>query len=309
MGYFLPAMTAERLAGQQADVRAERQQRYENVPYAAERFAIAAALYPEGHPHRYLTIGRAEDIAGASLADVEAFYRTWYVPANATLVIGGDIEPTRAFDLVDEYFGSFPASTRPTRPPATAKVAAPIVAVVEDRFATLRRIHRTWLGPVAFAADEVELDLATAAWTATGTGALWRRLVYETQLAQRVSAWTTNSRLGGELHIAVDLRPGSDPAAVRAILDAAVTAPIDAESVTRALTRREAGTIWSLTSLVRRVQTLHRYALYTADADGLAEDLARYRAVTCASIDAAVARWLRRDGMVEIETVPAPNLS
>ncbi len=305
MGYFLPAMTAERLATQQEVVVAERRQRYENVPYSAERFAIAAALYPDGHPHRHLTIGRTADIEGASLADVEAFYRTWYVPANATLVVGGDVEPARAFELVDEYFGSFPASQRPTRPSAEARVAGPIVTTVEDPFATLHRIHRTWLGPVAFADDEAELDLATSAWTATGTGALWRRLVYDTQLAQRVSAWTTNSRLGGELHIAVDLRPGADPAAVRAILDTTVTTAVDAESVARALTRREAGTIWSLTSLVRRVQTLHRYALYTDDADGLAADLSRYRAVTCASIDTTVARWLRPEGMVEIETLPA----
>jgi len=307
MGYFAPGMTAERLAQQQQVVVAERRQRYENVPYGAERFALAAGLYPEGHPHRYLTIGRTEHIEGARLDDVLAFYRTWYVPANATLVIAGDVDAT-IVDRIAHYFGSFPASARPVRPAAHAEVKTPVSTCVTDRFAALTRIHRAWLGPAAFADDEAELDLATAAWTATGTGALWRRLVYETQLAQRVSAWTTNSRLCGELHISVDLRTGADPAAVRAILDEELSRPADPVGLERATTRREAGAIWGLTGLARRAQLLQRYALYTQDPDGLAADLARYRAVTAASADAAVARWARPDAMVEVETRPIANV-
>ncbi|HEY0251740.1 MAG TPA: pitrilysin family protein, partial [Kofleriaceae bacterium] len=188
MGYFAPGMTAERLAQQQQVVVAERRQRYENVPYGAERFVLAEALYPEGHPHRYLTIGLTEHIEAATLDDVLEFYRTWYVPANATLVIAGDVDDS-LLGRIDRYFGTFPQSARPERLPATAKVT-PGSHTVTDQFAKLARIHRTWLGPAAFATHEPELDLVTQAWTATGTGALWRRLVYETQLAQRVSAWT-----------------------------------------------------------------------------------------------------------------------
>jgi predicted Zn-dependent peptidase len=304
MGYWLPGMTAERLRAQQEVVVAERANRYENVPYGAERFAIAAGLYPEGHPHRYLTIGKTEHIVAATLADVHAFYRTWYVPANATLVIAGDVEPAVAFDAVERYFGSFPACERPLRAMPTARVEQPVVAEVADRFAALGRIHRAWLGPAAFADDEPELDLVTAAWTATGTGKLWRALVYDTQLAQRVSAWTVNSRLGGELHVTVDVQTGADRARVRAILDRELAAPIDREALARQLTRREAASIWSLTGLTRRAQLLHRYALYTPEPDGMAADLARYRTVTPETATAAVQRWARPDAMIEIETVP-----
>ena len=305
MGYWAPCIDEARLATQQSVVRAERRQRYENVPYGAERFALAAGLYPEGHPHRYLTIGKTADIEAATLDDVLAFYRTWYVPANATLVIAGDVDDS-LLDRVDRYFGSFPASQRPARPTAHAEVTAPVTATVTDAFATLTRIHRAWLGPAVFSADEHELDLATSAWTATGTGALWRRLVYETQLAQRVSAWTVNSRLGGEIHVSVDLRTGADPAAVRAILDEEVARPCDADGLERAATRREAAAIWGLTGLSRRAQLLQRYAMYTSNPDGLAGDLASYRAVTPASATAAVARWARPDRMVEVMTVKSP---
>ncbi len=87
MAFFLPGLDEARLAKQIAVVQSERRQRYENAPYGPERFATSLALYPDEHPLRHLTIGRHEDIAAATLARVEAFYRTWYVPANATLVL------------------------------------------------------------------------------------------------------------------------------------------------------------------------------------------------------------------------------
>jgi predicted Zn-dependent peptidase len=315
MGYFDRGFDRERLVTQQSVVRAERRQRYEDVAYGAERFATALALYPEGHPLRHLTIGRHDDIQAATVEDVLAFYRTWYVPANASLVIAGDV-PDDVDALVDRYFGSFPASRRPLRaspsmPAATADRAAPergsgpVIDRVIDRFAALGRLHRAWLGPVAFGDGEPELDIITAAWTAVGTGALWRRLVYETQLAQRVSAWTTNGRLGGEVHVAVDLRSGADPARVRAELDQVCRATVDERAIERAVTRREASAIWSLTGLPRRAGLIQRHLLYCDEPDGIAAELARYRAVTPDTIARAAGRWLDPAGLVEIETVAA----
>lgn len=287
MGYFVP--NPEALVKQQSVVRAERRQRYEDVPYGPERFAIAAALYPEGHPHRYLTIGLHEHIQAATLDEVEAFYRTWYVPANATLVIAGDVGDD-VDDLVDRYFGSFPSSARPTRPSPPVPAFSPSACSVSDRFATLRRIHRVWPGPAAFAAGEAELDIITSAWSQPGTGTLWRALVYDAPLAQRVSAWTTNTRLGGEVHVTVDLRPDADEARVRAILDELPSLPIDAAAIERNVTRREASAIWGLTTLVRRAQVLQRYTQYTETPDHLAADLARYRSVTIGSIAPELAK-------------------
>jgi len=326
MGYFARDFDRARLTTQQAVVRAERRQRYEDVPYGAERFAVARALYPEGHPLRHLTIGRHDDIQAATFDEVLAFYRTWYVPANATLVIAGDVPP-EVDALVDRYFGSFPASRRPVRsvPPPIATPGGGVADRVPDRgidrgidrgndrgvdrvidpFAALGRIHRAWLGPVAFGDGEPELDIVTAAWTAVGTGAIWRRLVYETQLAQRVSAWTTNGRLGGEVHVAVDLRSGADPAAVRAILDDECRTVIDEGAIKRAVTRREAGAIWGLTGLLRRASLIQRHMLYRHEPDGLAAELARYRAVTPDTIRGALARWLDPARMIDVETVAA----
>jgi zinc protease len=302
MGYFARDFTADRLVRQQAVVRAERRQRYEDVPYGAERFAVGMALYPDGHPLRHGTIGLHDDIQAATADDVLAFYRTWYVPANATLVIAGDV-PDDVDGQVDRYFAAFPPSRRPARaePPAIAAGAAR--AEVTDRFAALGRIHRAWLGPPARADDEAALDVAAAAWSAVGTGALWRRLVYDAPLAQRVAAWTTNGRLGGELHVAIDLRTGADPARVRGVLDEVIGVPLDARAIERAVVRREASAIWGLTGLARRAAQLQRGVLYHGQPDALADELARYRAVTAAAVSGAVARWLAPERQVEVETV------
>ena len=303
MGYFARDFDEERLVTQQSVVRSERRQRYEDVPYGAERFAVAEALYPDGHPLRHLTIGRHDDIQAATTADVLAFYRTWYVPANATLVISGDVGDD-IVETVERYFGTFPASQRPPRTTVEPVVPARASRTVADPFAVLGRIHRAWLGPPAFADGEAELDILTQGWAMPGTGALWRRLVYESQLAQRVSAWTVNGRLGGEVHVAVDLRTGADAAAVRAILDEECARGLDERAIARCVTRREANAIWSLTGLARRTSMVQRYVLYLDRPDGLTAELARYRAVTPATIDAAIARWLDPARGVEIETVP-----
>ncbi len=303
MGYFAPAFDNDRLVAQQAVVRAERRQRYENVAYGAEHFALATALYPEGHPLRHTTIGRHDDIQAATFDDILAFYRTWYVPANATLVIAGDV-PEDLDAQLDRWFGSFPTSVRPARALPVAPPPAAHREDVVDRFAALARVHRAWTGPTALADHDAELDVLTTAWSAVGTGRLWCRLVYETQLAQRVSAWTTNGRLGGETHVAVDLRTGADPDAVRAILDEECARGIDEKAIERSVTRREAGTIWSMSTLVSRSRLLQRGVLYADDPDSLAPELACYRAVTPASVDAAMARWLDPAHCVEITTIP-----
>src|SRR5690606_24685734 len=113
MGYMLDLLNEQSLQNQIGVVRNERRQRYDTVPYGQERFAVAAALYPEGHPYRSLTIGRHEDLENANLDDVIAFFEEWYVPSNATLVLAGDFEIDQAKALIQKWFGSFPKLPKP----------------------------------------------------------------------------------------------------------------------------------------------------------------------------------------------------
>ena len=309
MGFFVPGLDQRRLDRQITVVQSERRQRYENAAYGPERFAAAEALYPDGHPLRYLTIGRHADIAAATLARVEAFYRTWYVPANATLVLAGDLDGDEARVLCERWFGDFPASTRPPRrswPSPT--VAGPVRVVVDDRLAALARVRRVWVGPSIATDDEAALDALAVAWALPGSGRLWRALVHERQWAQRVGLGVSSGRLGGELHLTVDVRSGVDPAAVAALLDdelaALVEGGLDPRGVERAIRRREAAMLWRLDGIGRRAAMLLGAHLATGSTAGIGLALARTRALTAATVTAAAARWLPRAGMIEVVTRP-----
>jgi zinc protease len=311
MGYFLPAMNRLRLEAQQQVVRSERRQRYENVPYGAERFAAAAALYPEFHPLRHLVIGRHEDIAAASLDDIVEFYKTWYVPANAHLVVAGAVEVATVRRLVDRYFGSFPGSRPPSRVvPSGAAAVAPraVVTRVPDRFATLPRLHFAWRGPAALTEDATALEMLTGAWAQPGTGALWKRLVYHEQLAQRMSAWVVSHRLGTEVHVTIDVRDGVTAGRVRIAFDEEL-ARIAAESVevaamARVLARREAGALWALQGISRRAADLQRNLLWYREPNGFAREAVRWRSVTPETVRGAALTWLVHGQRIEIHTEP-----
>lgn len=316
MGYFLPTMTASRLQAQQQVVRSERRQRYENAPYGEDRFATAAGLYPVGHPLRHLVIGEHEDIAAISLDDIVDFYRTWYVPANAHLVIAGAVEVGQAKRLVERYFGSYPSSATPARARPAGGVAEPPPAsarVVVDRFAALGRLHLAWRGPAAASAEAAALEVLAAAWAQPGTGALWKRLVYQRPLAQRVSAWQLGHRLGSELHVTVDLRSGVSADEVRAVLSEELarvcSEPFDPSAIARVLARREAAMLWGLQSLGRRAGELQRHVYWFGAPNAYGHELARLRAVTPDDITAAARAHLTAERRVEVCTEPRGSLT
>ena len=169
MGYLLDLLSEESFANQRDVVRNERRQNYDDRAYGRSRFAVAAAMYPEGHPYRYLTIGRHEDLEAASLADVQKFFLKWYVPSNATITIAGDFDPDQAKALVRKWFGSFPSLPKPEhRELAAPKLDQDVVVEVPDPFARLERMQFVWHSPAYYAPGDLELDVVGRALGANG---------------------------------------------------------------------------------------------------------------------------------------------
>ncbi len=112
MANFLPALSDEKIRVQKDVVKNEYRQNYANRPYGQVGKILAEAMYPPDHPYSWLTIGAMEDVERASRDDIEAFFRRYYVPANASLAIVGDIDPDRAFALAELYFGPIPGGTK-----------------------------------------------------------------------------------------------------------------------------------------------------------------------------------------------------
>lgn len=309
MGYLLDLLDETSLKNQQDVVRNERRQRYDNVPYGKDRFAVAEALYPEGHPYRYLTIGRHEDLEAASVDDVKAFFKQWYVPSNATLTLAGDFQIADAKQLVTKWFGGFPKLQRPQHPKVTQPaLAANVRKELDDPFARLYRIHYAWHTPPIFSDAEYQLDVAAEVLGAFGWGRLHRALVLNEKSARSVTVYNQGAAHSSVFHIIVDLKPGQDPAKAEATiareLDKLRKQPITAAELQRVLIGTESSFVWGLEDLMGRVERLQAFNHYTGD-PGYAETyLKRLRAVTPATVQATVADLLGKP-RAEILTKPA----
>ena len=310
MGYFLPLLNEQSLANQKAVVRNERRQSYENQPYGKEWFALMEALYTEGHPYRYDTIGRHEDLENATLADARAFYKAWYVPANATVTIAGDIDIDQTKGLIEKWFGSFPASQQPQRrkvPPTPIHEEKRLQ--VDDPLAQLQRLHYAWHSPAFFAAGDAEMDILAATLGRQGSGRLYRRLVHEDQLAQQVAVYQSSAEFSSIFHLMVDLKPGVELSKVEGIVAEELgqirTAPITDHELKRAITDVETHAIWALEALHYRSDLLQRYNHYVGNPDYLSQDLDRYRTASVSSVQEYAQEILDESKRVVVITKPA----
>ncbi|CAN5423387.1 hypothetical protein BH24GEM3_BH24GEM3_24670 [soil metagenome] len=307
MGFLLPAMTQEKLDNQRSVVQNERRQRYENAPYGLAVETMARALYPEAHPYSWTTIGSMADLNAASMEDVQSFFRTYYAPNNASLSIVGDFDPDQAKQWVAQYFGPIPVGGSIERPqPEPVRLEAEKRLLLEDRV-QLPRLYVAWHSPPLFREGDAEMDVLANVLAGGKNSRLHRRLVYEEQLAQWVSASQFSRPMGGQFGITVQARPGVELSRIQRIVDEEVERlksepPTDRE-VQRARNNIESGYVQGMQSVLGRADQLNSYYIYTGNPGYVDEDLARYQGVTPQSVQQAVRQYLT-EGRVVLSVVP-----
>jgi zinc protease len=286
-----------KLDNQRDVVLNERRQNYENRPYGLAQPVISNHLWPAGFGYHWSTIGEPADLRAAALPDVAAFFRTYYVPNNATMVVAGDVRLDEVKRLTEKYFGWIPRAAVPARP--QYKSPAPLgaedaVAATDD--VKVPRAYLAWRGPGAFGADEPALDLAAEVLGDGKASRLYKRLVYREKIAQDVSAFLRGQELGGVFEIVATAKPGVEPERlVQEITEeVAGLAAHDPEpgELERAQSAHEAAFLHSLESTLQRAIQLAAYDVQAHDPAYFAKDVARYRAVTAAQIKDAAARYL-----------------
>ena len=310
MGYLLPAVTPERFETQRDVVLNERRQNYENRPYGFALMAMAAALFPEDHPYHWLTIGSADDIRAMRLEDVQAFFRTYYHPANASLTLAGDIETGRAFDLAERYFGDLAPGPRPVPMRRTAELAREVRLVLEDRV-EMPRLYMAWLSPAMFGKDDAELDLLADLLANGKTSRLYRTLVYERRVALDVSAYQSSRELAGFFLLVATAAPGRSLTDIAAIIDVELqqvreAGPSESE-MERARAQVEAHFMYRLQTVGGfggKSDQLNAYNVLRGDPGIFSADLSRYREATTASVRDAARHFLGFDRRVILSVVP-----
>ena len=178
MAGLLDAMTQTKLDNQRDVVKNEKRQRIDNQPYGQTNYKITETMYPAGHPYHWSPIGSMEDLSAASLDDVKAFFRRYYVPNNASLVIAGDFDPKEARAWVEKYFGPIPKGEEVTRPQvATPKLDREVREQIDDRV-QFPRVYMVWHSAPQYSKDEAALDLLTNILGGGKSGRLYRALQY-----------------------------------------------------------------------------------------------------------------------------------
>jgi zinc protease len=311
MGYLLDTMSPERVNGQRDVVKNERRQSYENRPYGMADIELDKMLWPAGHPYSWPTIGYMEDLTAASYADVVEFFKKYYVPNNASLAIAGDIDLDKTEALVRKWFGEIPAGkpVEPIAPPAAVLTAVTKKTITDQ--VRLPRIYLAWLTPRVYAPGDAALDVASSVLAGGKNSRLYKRLVYDTQMAQTVTAQQASGRLGSQFVITATARPGKSIADIQKIVDEELDRlrrePPNAREVQRAINQIEASFYRGMErvgSFGGKADQLNAYYANGGGPDYFAEDLARYTSLSPSDVQAAIVGWLPADRRVELTVEP-----
>ena len=312
MGFLLPEITPPKVDLQRGVVQNERRQSYENQPYGLAQENILQRLYPADHSYHWPVIGSMADLSAASIEDVQQFSRTYYTPSNATMVVAGDVTLSRVRPMVERYFGGLgrgPAVTR--MPPPAVSLPADVYATLEDRV-QLPRVYDTWHTVKSFAADDAGLEMLGNILADGKASRLYKRLVYELQIATQVAAFQDAGRIDGKFEIFATARPGHDLNELARVIDEEVRAIADSGPTTREVERVRnsieadfLGRMERVGSFGGKADQLNYYDYYVGRPDYFQRDLDRYRGVTAADVQRLARDYLVRAHRVVLSVVPA----
>jgi len=218
MGYLLGVIDSARLNEQRGVVQNEKRQG-ENQPYAIADELTVKSTYPTGHPYSWTVIGSMEDLNAASLDDVKEWFKKYYGPNNAIVVIAGDVNTNEVVEKVKHYFGDIPASPPIAKHTAwVTKMTGRHYQVAQDRVPQAR-LQKTWNIPGYGTKEGTYLELLRSILADGKTSRLYKRLVYDDQLTSNVYAYTAQREIGGQLFIVADAKPGIELSRVENIID------------------------------------------------------------------------------------------
>ena len=307
MENLLPALTLEKLNNQRDVVKNERRQSYEDRPYGMFWLRAFDALFPKGHPYDHTPIGSHADLTAASLDDVKAFFRTYYVPSNAVLTIVGDFDREAIKPLVAKYFAHLAPGKRAAKPSAPMPVLAEDKHIVEQDEVKLPRVHFLWHTPALYADGDSALDLLSSVLTEGKTSRLYKPLVYEQKVAKDVGAYQVSMAVGGFYVIQATAAPGKSLDEVVTALEAAITnalaTPPTDDEMARVINGWKKSFFGRVESVLGRARLLSTYYHLAGRPDYLAADLARYTQLDAAAVHGEAKKWLSKK-RVRIDIVP-----
>ncbi|MBU3010497.1 insulinase family protein [Polaribacter vadi] len=310
LGWFINTVTDPVLAKEKEVVKNEKRQRVDNSPYGHNRYVIGKNLYPKDHPYNWQVIGSLEDLQNATLDDVKTFFRKWYVPNNATLVLSGDIDIEQATKWVHKYFDEIPKGTEeiPTIEKRPGKIDEIKSLYFEDNFARVPQLTMAWPSVEQFHADSYALEVLTQYLSDGKSAPLNQVLVDDLKLTSNTTMYNYASELAGETHLIIRAFNNVKLDNVKAGIEKAF-AKFEAEGISeKDLIRIKAGQetrfYSSLSSVLGKGTRLASYNTYTGNPGFVTEDIKNTLAVTTEDVMRVYNQYIKNKNYVATSFVP-----
>ncbi len=320
MGFLLDAVTQEKFEVQRETVKNERGQRVDNAPYGLLFERVGEAMYPEGHPYSWSTIGYIEDLNRADLDDLKKFFLRWYGPNNAVITIGGDLDRQQTLEWVAKYFGSIPRGPEVEDPEVLpVSLDADRYISLEDNVA-LPLVYMAWPTVHARHPDEAPLDVLQSIMGGGRTSLLYKNLVRDGKAVQ------ANAGHGcREIHCSFTLFALPNPASGQTLADLEQTMRdslvefetrgVQDDDLTRVKVGIVSDLVFGLESVRGKVSQLAAFETFTGNPNYIRDEIARYENVTKEDVLRVYEAYIKDKPAVimsivrkgEPETIAAPD--
>jgi zinc protease len=315
MGFLMETLDRAKLTNQRDVVRNELRED-ESRPYYVAHEAMGHLLYPKTHPYYANVIGSHADVESARLNDVRDFFHSYYTPNNASVAIVGDFNPATIKEKIARYFGPIPSG------PAVDKVQMETPVITTERRVTitdtvqLPRVSFAWITAAAFQPGDAEADMFTDVLGGGKTSRLYKKLVYEGQLAQSIACFNQSIMGNSLMNCDIVARPNVKLEDIEAAFDKELDA-LRASGPTQA--ELDESRAKELSTMIQGLQRLggfggvadefDRYYQYTGDPGYLAKDIARYEAVTTDAVKSAGEKYFGRNQRAVVYCQPGKKLT
>lgn len=306
MGFFLPALTQEKLDNQKDVVKNERLERYDNQPYGLAWELINTNLYPEGHPYSWSTIGFLKDIESYTLEDVQNFFKKYYSPNNACLVVTGDFEYQQTIDLIEKYFGSISPFESNHKPQKIEFELKENILIEHKDNVQLDRIYLAWKSDIIFSKDDAALEVLADILCGSKNSRLYKKLVFDLQIAQDVTAFQYSGKFGGQFMIISTARPGVNLDQIKEIIFEEINTIVNEFVFDKELEKSKNGIkaqfVYAMQNLDTIADYLNHYNYHLNEPNSFEYDLNRYTSVDKNAIQNS-AKYLNKP-FVELRITP-----
>lgn len=313
MGFFINTVTRKGLE-REIDVVSNEKRQNENRPFGQSNGMMLKQFYPEGHPYRWPVIGSIADLHGATVDDIKQFYRKYYAPNNATLVVAGDFDRREVEAMIRKYFGEIPAreEVEPVRP-IPVQLEKTSKYVLEDRFANEPGLEMNFSGAEQFHPDAYPLRILALLLSYGKNAPFYKVLVEDNKLASYVNVASSSLELSGQVSVSVKAYKETDLNTVyRGIQEAFERFEqegIRDNDLERMKIMQETMLYNVMMSLESKTQALARNNVFAGRPDQMVIDLAHYQAVTKEEVMRVYRKYVRGKHFVALSTVPQGQTS